>query len=169
MSHGGILLRVSFEGRGEPDVAAASPDRPGLRCPRRQPYPGRRRGLVQCDALGAHRDALAPAVGRQTIENAIERLQTTPDPSRALEDLVTSFAGNRQLRVRIIGDPMVRPISNARSPRRSSSPVWSWGLLDLCDNRLGSSSAVIAKGEWSHCACSRGNLQILFIPLEPGL
>jgi len=32
-------------------------------------------------------------VGRQTIENAIERLQNAPGPSRSLDDLVASFEG----------------------------------------------------------------------------
>ena len=43
-------------------------------------------------------------VGRQTIASAIERLQTAPDPSRAVDDLVASFNGNRHLRVRHAGD-----------------------------------------------------------------
>jgi len=43
-------------------------------------------------------------VGRHTIENAIERLQTAPNPSRGLDELVASFAGNRHLRVRFVGE-----------------------------------------------------------------
>jgi hypothetical protein len=38
-------------------------------------------------------------VGRQTVANAFDRLQTAADPSRDLNDLLTSFAGNRHLRV----------------------------------------------------------------------
>jgi two-component system, NarL family, sensor histidine kinase UhpB len=39
-------------------------------------------------------------VGRQTIENAVERLQAAPDPVRELGELIGSFRGNRHLRVR---------------------------------------------------------------------
>jgi two-component system sensor histidine kinase UhpB len=43
-------------------------------------------------------------VGRQTIENAVERLQSAGDPSRGLDVLVASFKGNRHLRVRFSGE-----------------------------------------------------------------
>src|SRR5215472_16152301 len=43
-------------------------------------------------------------VGRQTIENAFERLQSSRDPLRDLDDLVASFKGNRHLRVRLSGE-----------------------------------------------------------------
>src|SRR6516165_3988402 len=39
-------------------------------------------------------------VGRQTIENTVERLQTARDPLRDLDDLVASFNGNRHHRGR---------------------------------------------------------------------
>jgi two-component system, NarL family, sensor histidine kinase UhpB len=63
-------------------------------------------------------------VGRQTIENAIERLQTSSDPSRALDDLVASFAGNRHLRVRFIGEPMAATAPVAERPAFGAIPQW---------------------------------------------
>jgi two-component system, NarL family, sensor histidine kinase UhpB len=46
----------------------------------------------------------ALVVAQQTIENAIDGLQTSRDPQRELENLVTSFKGNRHLRVFLSGD-----------------------------------------------------------------
>ena len=46
----------------------------------------------------------ALVVAQQTIENAIDGLQTSHDPQRELENLVTSFKGNRHLRVFLSGD-----------------------------------------------------------------
>jgi two-component system, NarL family, sensor histidine kinase UhpB len=46
----------------------------------------------------------ALVVAQQTIENAIDGLQTSRDPQRELENLVTSFKGNRHLRVFLFGD-----------------------------------------------------------------
>jgi two-component system, NarL family, sensor histidine kinase UhpB len=63
-------------------------------------------------------------VGRQTIENAIERLQNTPDPSRALDDLVESFTGNRHLRVRFIGEPMAVTAPVLERPAFGTIPQW---------------------------------------------
>jgi two-component system, NarL family, sensor histidine kinase UhpB len=42
-------------------------------------------------------------VGRQTIETAIERLQSVQNPTRDIDDVVASFNGNRHLRVRFSG------------------------------------------------------------------
>ena len=42
-------------------------------------------------------------VGRQTVENAIERLPNSRGPLHDLDDLVTSFNGNRHIRVRLTG------------------------------------------------------------------
>lgn len=42
-------------------------------------------------------------VGRQTIEAAVDRLQTAREPLRDLDDLVASFKGNRHLRIRLSG------------------------------------------------------------------
>jgi two-component system, NarL family, sensor histidine kinase UhpB len=63
-------------------------------------------------------------VGRQTIENAIERLPTSPDPSRGLDDLVASFAGNRHLRVRFIGEPMAVTSPVVERPPFGTIPGW---------------------------------------------
>jgi two-component system, NarL family, sensor histidine kinase UhpB len=63
-------------------------------------------------------------VGRQTIENAIERLPTSPDPSRGLDDLVASFAGNRHLRVRFIGEPMAVTSPVVERPAFGTIPGW---------------------------------------------
>ncbi len=63
-------------------------------------------------------------VGRQTIENAIERLQTAPDPSRGVDDLVASFAGNRHLRVRFIGDAMAVAAPVLERPAFGVVPGW---------------------------------------------
>jgi two-component system, NarL family, sensor histidine kinase UhpB len=63
-------------------------------------------------------------VGRQTIENGIERLQNASDPSRALDDLVASFAGNRHLRVRFIGDPMAVTGPVVERPAFGTIPGW---------------------------------------------
>ncbi|MBV9252019.1 MAG: hypothetical protein JO227_22600, partial [Acetobacteraceae bacterium] len=63
-------------------------------------------------------------VGRQTIENAIERLQTSTNPSRDLDDLVASFAGNRHLRVRFIGEPMAVTAPVLERPVFGALPGW---------------------------------------------
>ena len=46
----------------------------------------------------------ALVVAEQTIENAVDGLQTSLDPKRELENLVTSFKGNRHLRSFLSGD-----------------------------------------------------------------
>ena len=63
-------------------------------------------------------------VGRQTIENAIERLQTAPDPSRGVDDLVASFEGNRHLRVRFIGDAAAIAVPVLERPAFGTVPAW---------------------------------------------
>src|ERR1700741_2539152 len=45
----------------------------------------------------------ALAVGRQTIESAVYRLQNAADPERELDGLIASFEGNRHLRVWLAG------------------------------------------------------------------
>ena len=52
---------------------------------------------VRVEMLAARQGA------RQTIETAIERLQTAPDPARYRDELVASFSGNRHLRVWLVG------------------------------------------------------------------
>ena len=63
-------------------------------------------------------------VGRQTIENAIERLQNAPGPSRSLDDLVASFEGNRHLRVRFIGEAEAVAAPVVEKPPFGALPGW---------------------------------------------
>jgi two-component system, NarL family, sensor histidine kinase UhpB len=63
-------------------------------------------------------------VGRQTIENAVERLQNAADPTNDLRDLIASFKGNRHLRVWLIGDaPAMAKPSVEKSPF-GGVPFW---------------------------------------------
>jgi two-component system, NarL family, sensor histidine kinase UhpB len=63
-------------------------------------------------------------VGRQTIDNAVERLQNAPDPAQGLDDLVASFAGNRHLRVRFIGEAMAATAPVIEKPAFGTVPGW---------------------------------------------
>jgi len=63
-------------------------------------------------------------VGRQTIENAVERLQNAPDPSRSLDELVTLFEGNRHLRVRFIGEAGAVAAPALERPAFGTVPRW---------------------------------------------
>jgi two-component system sensor histidine kinase UhpB len=63
-------------------------------------------------------------VGRQTIENAVDRLQNAPDPSRSLDELVASFEGNRHLRVRFIGEAEAVAAPAPETPAFGTVPRW---------------------------------------------
>jgi two-component system sensor histidine kinase UhpB len=63
-------------------------------------------------------------VGRQTVENGIERLQNTSDLSRSLDDLVTPFEGNRHLRVRFIGEGWASAAPVVERPPFGAVPNW---------------------------------------------
>jgi two-component system sensor histidine kinase UhpB len=63
-------------------------------------------------------------VGRQTIENAIERLRNTADPSRDLKDLIASFRGNRHLRVWLIGAEQSGAAPSVESSPFGGVPLW---------------------------------------------
>ena len=63
-------------------------------------------------------------VGRQTIESGIERLQQATDPSRGLDDLVTSFKGNRHLRVQFAGQAKAVATPVVESPPFGALPNW---------------------------------------------
>jgi two-component system, NarL family, sensor histidine kinase UhpB len=63
-------------------------------------------------------------VGRQTIENAIERLQNSRDPLHDLDDLVPSFEGNRHLRVRLIGEGAAIAAPIVERPPFGPLPSW---------------------------------------------
>ncbi len=70
-------------------------------------------------------------VGRQTIENAIERLQNSRDPSRDLDDLVASFEGNRHLRVRLIGEAQAIAAPIVERPSFGPLPRWFIRLIGV--------------------------------------
>ena len=55
--------------------------------------------------------------GRQTVADAVDRLRSAADPSRDLNDLVASFAGNRHLRVWLVGEA-----AHIANPAHESSP-----------------------------------------------
>jgi two-component system sensor histidine kinase UhpB len=63
-------------------------------------------------------------VGRQTIESEIERLQQAADPSRGLDDLVTSFKGNRHLRVQFAGQAQAVATPIVETPPFGALPNW---------------------------------------------
>ena len=63
-------------------------------------------------------------VGRQTIENAVQRLQSAPDPSHSLDELVASFEGNRHLRVRFIGEAEAVAAPAPERPAFGTVPRW---------------------------------------------
>jgi two-component system sensor histidine kinase UhpB len=63
-------------------------------------------------------------VGRQTIENAVERLQTARDPLRDLDYLVASFKGNRHLRVRLNGEAAALAAPAAEKAALGGVPGW---------------------------------------------
>ena len=63
-------------------------------------------------------------VGRQTIESEIERLRQAPDPSRDLDDLVSSFKGNRHLRVRLVGEAEAVAAPVVERPPFGAVPGW---------------------------------------------
>jgi two-component system, NarL family, sensor histidine kinase UhpB len=63
-------------------------------------------------------------VGRQTIENATERLQRAADPSRELRDLIASFKGNRHLRVWLVGAATVAANPSVEKSPFGGVPFW---------------------------------------------
>ncbi|HEY1257986.1 MAG TPA: histidine kinase [Stellaceae bacterium] len=63
-------------------------------------------------------------VGRQTIETGIERLHSSADPARDLDQLIASFEGNRHLRVWLGGAKPVVAAPVAERPQFGSVPAW---------------------------------------------
>ena len=63
-------------------------------------------------------------VGRQTVENAVERLQNATDPSLGVDELVASFKGNRHLRIRLIGEAQALAAPVVESPPFGAVPGW---------------------------------------------
>lgn len=70
-------------------------------------------------------------VGRQTIENAVERLQNARDPSRGLEDLIASFKGNRHLRVTLSGQPPALAAPSVEKSAFGGMPGWFAGMIGV--------------------------------------
>jgi two-component system, NarL family, sensor histidine kinase UhpB len=70
-------------------------------------------------------------VGRQTIESAIDRLQNARDPSRALDDLVASFKGNRHLRVRYAGETPALAAPSMEKSKFGRPPAWFVRLIGV--------------------------------------
>jgi len=66
----------------------------------------------------------ARQAARQTIETAVERLQTAPDPARYRDELVASFSGNRHLRVWLVGATAASSAPAVERPPRRVVPVW---------------------------------------------
>jgi two-component system, NarL family, sensor histidine kinase UhpB len=73
----------------------------------------------------------AQVVGRQTIENAIDGLQNSPDPARDLENLVGSFKGNRHLRVALSGDAASIALPAIDTAPLGGAPAWFVGLIGV--------------------------------------
>jgi two-component system sensor histidine kinase UhpB len=70
-------------------------------------------------------------VGRQTIRSEIDRLQKAADPSRDVDELVTSFEGNRHLRVRFIGEAQASAAPVVESPPFGAVPNWFVRLIGV--------------------------------------
>lgn len=70
-------------------------------------------------------------VGRQTIENAIERVQSDAAPSRDLDELVASFNGNRHLRVRLSGEGAALAAPAVEGAPFGGVPAWFAGVIGV--------------------------------------
>jgi two-component system sensor histidine kinase UhpB len=73
----------------------------------------------------------ARQAARQTIETAVERLQTAPDPASYRDELVASFSGNRHLRVWLVGATAAGSTSAVERPPRGVVPVWFVRLIGV--------------------------------------
>jgi two-component system, NarL family, sensor histidine kinase UhpB len=69
-------------------------------------------------------------VARQTIDNAVREIDTSPDPQRDLDDLVASFRGNRHLRVSFTAGALAEEVqpANDESPF-GRVPAWFVRLI----------------------------------------
>jgi two-component system, NarL family, sensor histidine kinase UhpB len=70
-------------------------------------------------------------VGRQTIASALDRLDSSPDPSRDLDDLVASFTGNRHLRVRHGGEMPAVAAPPVEKSKFGRPPAWFVRLIGV--------------------------------------
>src|SRR5215831_19851969 len=75
-------------------------------------------------------------VGRQTNENALERLQTARDPLRDLDDLVASFNGNRHLRVRLSGEAAAFAAPATEKATLGGVPEWFVRVIGVAPQRV---------------------------------
>jgi len=75
-------------------------------------------------------------VGRQTIENTVERLQTARDPLRDLDDLVASFNGNRHLRVRLSGEAAAFAAPATEKATLGGVPEWFVRIIGVAPQRV---------------------------------
>jgi two-component system sensor histidine kinase UhpB len=73
----------------------------------------------------------ALVVAQQTIENAVDGLQTSHDPQRELENLVTSFKGNRHLRVTLSADTRAIASPAVEEPPFGRVPAWFVRLIQV--------------------------------------
>jgi len=80
---------------------------------------------VRVEMLAARQGA------RQTIETAVERLQTAPDPARYRDELVASFSGNRHLRVWLVGATVAGSAPAVERPPRGGVPAWFVRLIGV--------------------------------------
>src|SRR5215472_2769834 len=74
-------------------------------------------------------------VGRQTIENTVERLQTAREPLRDLDDLVVSFKGNRHLRVRLSGEAAALAAPAVEKAALGGVPGWFVRVIGVAPQR----------------------------------
>jgi two-component system sensor histidine kinase UhpB len=84
-------------------------------------------------------------VGRQTVENAVERLQNARDPSRELDNLIASFKGNRHLRVRLSGDPAAVAAPAVERAALGKVPSWFVRVIGVAPERAQIPAAVGAR------------------------
>ena len=80
---------------------------------------------VRVEMLAARQGA------RQTIETAIERLQTAPDPARYRDELVASFSGNRHLRVWLVGATAAGTAPAVERSPLGGVPAWFVHLIGV--------------------------------------
>lgn len=86
--------------------------------------------LIASRSVRTEMDA-ALLVGRQSVQNAVEDLQSSHDPQRDLESFVASFAGNRHLRVSLAGNAaVVAAPASERSPF-GRTPAWFSDLIGV--------------------------------------
>jgi two-component system, NarL family, sensor histidine kinase UhpB len=71
-------------------------------------------------------------VGRQTVANAIKQIETSPSPRRDLDNLVSSFRGNRHLIVSVAGADGVAEVQPVEErPPFGRVPRWFVALLQV--------------------------------------